>query len=150
MTGRRPFGQETALLRYDYDSEEDWNEEPDEEGAEDLGSGGELSGGDESDALSDDWMCDDDEVEFAEGHVAEDSPGPEDDPDVVVIGGEMEMAARKVADRERKSKAIKENPKKRKAGPFLPVVRGPAWEKEIGVVSEEGFKGMGMRFLNGE
>lgn len=51
--------------------------------------------------------------------------------------------------RDKKLKATQEALRKKRAGPFLPVIKGPAWETHIGVASEDGFKGMRIRFLNG-
>lgn len=146
---RTPFGRETALLRYDYDSEDEWEEEPDDPEAEDVGSEGELSAED-SDALSDDWMCDDDEVDYLPGHGEEDDIKMEvdGDSDVLIIESDS-MARKKVLDREKKAKAAKEAQRKKNAGPLLPLVLGPTWESNVGQTTKA-FKSMRIQFLNGQ
>lgn len=70
--GRNPFAQDSDLLNYDYNSEEEWAEDP--EDAEDLGEL--LSEGEEpSEVDSEDggWLAgDDEEIEMEEGYEAMD------------------------------------------------------------------------------
>lgn len=153
---RTPFGKDTALLRYDYDSEDEWEEEAEGDG-EDVDSSGERSDEDEDSdgegGLSDDWLCEDDEVEFEPGHNGDlDGVVPMDvDDDLIIIDSATEMARKKVLDRERKSKMGKEGAarKKKWVGPLLPVVLGPAWEVKIGKPELQGFAGKRIQFLNG-
>lgn len=148
---RTPFGMDTHLLRYDYDSEEEWEEDAEEEkDAEDVDSAGEASAEDDSDALSDDWMCDDDEVEFEAGHDGEEEMRMDLDDDILIMESETEVARRKILEREKKAKAAREGAKKKKlAGPMLPLVKGPEWECEIGAPSYLPFKAFRLQFLNG-
>lgn len=143
-----------ALLNYDVDSEEEWEEEVDDPDAEDVQSGGERSDdeGEESEALSDDWMCDDDEVEFEPGHDGEDEvmlPPPGEDDDLVIM--EDSSARRKIMQREKKAKAAREGQKKKKmVGLLLPTIKGLVWEETIGSTPYVGFSNMRIEMLNGE
>ncbi|KAK4058773.1 hypothetical protein OIO90_000219 [Microbotryomycetes sp. JL221] len=142
---RTPFERDEALLNYDVDSEEEW--EADDPDAEDLGSDGDKSDEDGSDALSDDWLCEDDEVEFEEGYTEEgdiaaaalNATGPVD---------ETADARKRIIDRERKSKAIKDGSKKKAAGPLVQVVKGPAYENRIGQCTYQPFSSMRVQLLN--
>lgn len=151
---RTPWDKDKALLNYDVDSDEEWDEDGEEEGdAEDIESAGGRSDdeGEESEALSDDWMCDDDEVEFIEGHNGEEDVMMGDgDSDIVVV--ETAEARKRIDDRERKSKAAKEAQKKKKAnGLMVPIVKGLDWANAVGASSElKVFKSMRIEFLNGE
>ncbi|KAK4703197.1 chromatin assembly factor 1 subunit A, partial [Phenoliferia sp. Uapishka_3] len=149
---RTPFGKDTALLRYDYDSEDEWEEDEAAEDAEDVNSNGERSDEDDSDAgLSDDWLCEDDEVEFEPGHEGDDVVPMDVDGegDCFIVESATEVARRKVADREKKSKSAKDGAKKRKlAGPLLPLVKGPYWEETIGQTVYPQFKSLRIQFLN--
>lgn len=150
VTPRTPFGLDTHLLRYDYDSEDEWEEEADDLNAEELGSGGELSAdeGGESEGLSDDWMCEDDEVEFEAGHSGSDEM-------IMAIDGDDDVlihseAKQRILDREAKAKAAKEGARKKKMmGPMLPTAIGPIWEEEIGQIVLPTFTSMRVQFLNG-
>ncbi|KAL8293085.1 hypothetical protein RQP46_000779 [Phenoliferia psychrophenolica] len=150
---RTPFGRDTALLRYDYDSEDEW-EEDDTPDADDVNSGCDMSeDGSDSDALSDDWLCDDDEVEFQPGHEGDDSaPIPMDvdgDGELFIMESATDVARRKVAEREKKSKSAKDGARKRKlAGPLLPLVKGPYWEQTIGETVYPQFESLKIQFLN--
>ncbi|ORY59442.1 hypothetical protein BCR35DRAFT_309318 [Leucosporidium creatinivorum] len=150
---RTPLQQDDALLNYAVDSEEEWEEEGEDPDAEDVGSGGEGSDdddGDDSEALSDDWMCDDDEIEFEPGHDGEDEmmlPPPGDD-DLIIVGDSA--ARRKVEEREKKRKAAREGAKKKQAvGPLIALVKGPVWEEKIGQTPYVGFSSMKIEMLNG-
>ncbi|KAK4053873.1 hypothetical protein OIV83_001529 [Microbotryomycetes sp. JL201] len=151
---RTPFDQDQALLNYDVDSEAEWEEEVEDADAEDLKSGGEDSDDDgaESEPLSDDWMCGDDEIEFEAGYTEEgDVSAVGLDADATKTGNEDETAAarQRVLDRERKSKAIKDGSKKKRlVGPLVPIVKGPSWEDKIGHVSYAPFSSMRVQLLN--
>lgn len=146
---RTPFGKDTHLLRYDYDSEEEWEEEEPDLNAENLDSGGELSVEEDSDALSDDWLCEDDEVDYEAGH-----EGGDEDMIMMDVDGDGDImiveARKKILDRENKSKAAKEAARKRKnAGPMMPLIQGPIWESSVGVTTSNHFSSMRIQFLNG-
>ncbi|KAI5476517.1 hypothetical protein MNV49_007696 [Pseudohyphozyma bogoriensis] len=146
---RTPFGKDTALLRYDYDSEEEWEDEEADPDAEDVESLGERSDEEDSDGgLSDDWMCDDDEVEFEPGHGEEDALPMDLDSDLIVVGGDLAAAKKKIEDREKKSKSLKDAKRKRLQGPILPLVKGPVWEKKVGEPRYDAFRPMKIQFLN--
>jgi chromatin assembly factor 1 subunit A len=150
---RTPFGIDKALLNYDIDSEEEWEEEVEDPDAEDVNSGGERSDEEDadSDALSDDWMCADDEIEFEPGHDGEDEMrmDVDGDSDIVIMDDSTE-ARKRIVDREKKSKAAKEGAKKKKlVGPLLPLIKGPMWEVEIGETVYAPFESMKTHFLNG-
>lgn len=146
---RTPFGLDTTLIQYDYDSEYEWEDEDPLNTAEDVNSGGERSEEEEEDGeLSDGWLCEDDEVNFIEGYAG-------DDAEIVpmeIDEGNSQMAAarRKINEREKKSKSGKEAQKKKKTvGTLLPVIKGPLWEGTIGSSHYGPFKSMRIQFLNG-
>ncbi|PRQ73813.1 hypothetical protein AAT19DRAFT_15380 [Rhodotorula toruloides] len=161
---RNPLGRETFHLNYDVDSEAEWEEEPDDPDAEDIGSDGgedDVDGeaGENSDA--DSWLAEDDEIEYEEGYDADGDmvmqaaenggrlPGEEDD-DVVVMSDPQAEKERKRKEREaKKRKAEKERRKKKGLdGPILPLVKGPVWQKDVETVAEPVFKSMRIHFLN--
>lgn len=155
---RTPFGRDSALLEYEYDSEIEWEEEDDPlHQADDVNSGGERS--DENDdedsdgELSDDWLCGDDEVAFAEGCTAETMEAKmnlnsDDEGDVEMRA--MEESRLRILERERKSKTGKDAQKKKKnTGALIPIVRGPMWEKRVGEIMLPAFNSMRIEFLNG-
>lgn len=128
------------MFTYDYDSEEEWEEEP--EGGEDVNSDDARSQNSDSDHDSevDDWMCDDDEVEFIEGY----------DGDAEEHQRDPEMAARNraLAKRERSNKDATARSKAPKA--LVPFSRGPVWESEYGKSLHSTFESMTICFINGE
>lgn len=99
---------------------------------------------------SDNWLAGDNEVvEFEDGHM--DDSDSDEEPDILFEGESVEDAKRRI--REQKAKAAREAQQSRGVGKVLgslvPVIKGPAWEKEIGVVTQNGFEPMRIRFLNG-
>ncbi|KAM0792386.1 hypothetical protein ACM66B_005066 [Microbotryomycetes sp. NB124-2] len=148
---RTPFDRDEALLNYDVDSEAEWEEEA--EDAEDLKSGGEDSDDDgaDSEALSDDWMCGDDEIEFEAGYTEEGdiaAVGLDADANMTGTADETAAARKRVLDREKKSKSMKDTSKKKRLVPIVPIVKGPAWEGKIGEVTYDGFSSMRVQLLN--
>ncbi|GAA6033097.1 hypothetical protein NBRC10512_001538 [Rhodotorula toruloides] len=156
---RNPLGRETFHLNYDVDSEAEWEEEPDDPDAEDIGSDGgedDVDGeaGENSDA--DSWLAEDDEIEYEEGYDADGDmvmqaaenggrlPGEEDD-DVVVMSDPQ-------AEKEREAKKRKAEKERRKRkgldGPILPLVKGLIWQEDVDTVAEPVFKSMRIHFLN--
>ncbi|KAM0753629.1 hypothetical protein T439DRAFT_159600 [Meredithblackwellia eburnea MCA 4105] len=144
---RTPFSKDTALLRYDYDSEEEWVDD-DEEDAEEVDSSGERSDDEGSDGgLSDDWMCDDDDVvEYEDGFGPEDELKMDDDGDDDCFIVPTEAAEKLRKEKERKVKAKEK--RKKPVGPLLPIVKGPYWEEEIGKPSFQPFESMRIQLLN--
>lgn len=146
---RKPFGKDTCLLNYEYDSEGDWEEE--EEEGEDLEEEEDEEGEAMSEVDSEDggWLVDDDEPVEGEG-----DESMELDDDIMFVGATGELAAVSEARRkkalEKKRSATKEGAKKRKlVGPLVPIVKGPLWEKELGQVESETLQPFRIQFLNG-
>lgn len=162
---RQPFGRETFHLNYDIDSEAEWEEEPDDPDAEDIGSDGgedDVDGeaGENSDA--DSWLAEDDEIEYEDGYDADGDMVmqaaengarlPAEDDDVVVVMHDPQAEKeRKRKEREaKKRKAEKERRKKKGLdGPILPLVKGPVWQDDVETVTEPAFKTMRIHLLNG-
>ncbi|GAA5859252.1 hypothetical protein JCM1840_003819 [Sporobolomyces johnsonii] len=160
---RTPFDRDGGLLKYDYDSEAEWEDEPDDDDAENVESGGEMSDEADSDAASeaDSWLAEDDEIEYEEGYDAEGDvvmmsaeeggrrAKEEGDDDVIVVESAKDQEKeRRRKDKERKKKAEERAKKKKMAGPLLPLIKGPAWEDRDGKSSEPVFKAMKIQFLN--
>lgn len=158
---RTPFGKETALLNYDYDSEADWEEEP--EDGEDAASNGEEEE-EEEDAGEvsevDSWLAGDDEIEYEAGYdsdddvVMMDAEGkkiePDDDDDVVIVEDEAEKKKREREKKKKAQQAKERLEKKKKQAPLPPVIKGLAWEdEETGESPELVFRGMKTMLLNG-
>ncbi|KAI7951240.1 hypothetical protein MJO28_006924 [Puccinia striiformis f. sp. tritici] len=148
VSGRNPFGRETCLLDYDYDSEADWNEEDvegedleqqsdggqDEEGGEgmssDLGDSGDEDG----------WLVgDDDEIE-----VVDDSENHAHNRALDVNTDQL--------DHHQLGKQNKINikgPTRRKiVGPLIPLVKGPIWEDSLGILSNPIFESFRIQMIN--
>ncbi|BGP22820.1 chromatin assembly factor 1 subunit A [Rhodotorula toruloides] len=161
---RNPLGRETFHLNYDVDSEAEWEEEPDDPDAEDIGSDGgeeDVDGeaGENSDA--DSWLAEDDEIEYEDGYDADgdmvmqaaETGGPlpgEDHDDVLIMSDPQAEKERKRKEREaKKRKAEKERRKKKGLdGPILPLVKGPVWQDEVETVAEPVFKSLRIHLLN--
>ena len=118
-----------------------------------MGSGGDESADedDASDMDSDNWLAGDNEVvEFEDGHM--DDSDSDEEPDILFDGESVDDAKRRI--REQRMKASREAQQSRGVGKVLgslvPVIKGPAWEKKIGLVSQIGFEPMRIRFLNGQ
>lgn len=167
VTPRTPFGRDGALLNYDHDSEAEWEEEPDDPDAENVGSEGELSNDELEDGATseaDSWLADDDEIEYEAGYDAEGdivmmsadgrTPLEDDDDDCVIVEGEKEKRERLKREKDKKKRLEEKQKKRRAAGPLLPLIKGPIWEvqerKAEVVLKEPAFKSMKIRFLNGE
>ncbi|EGG09819.1 uncharacterized protein MELLADRAFT_77071 [Melampsora larici-populina 98AG31] len=140
---RKPFGRDSCLLDYDYDSEADWVEDDlegeDLEGS-DLGKNGEESdlengGLDESD--EDGWLVGDDEVEL----------------DYTELENQVMEGIEEIGKSKSKSTATATATngavKRRKiVGPLVPVVKGPMWEKRLGEVDVPMFEPFRIQFIN--
>lgn len=154
-------------MNYDHDSEAEWEEEPDDPDAENVGSEGELSNDELEDGATseaDSWLAEDDEIEYEAGYDAEGdivmmsadgrTPLEDDDDDCVIVEGEKEKKERLKREKEKKKRLEEKQKKRRAAGPLLPLIKGPIWEvqerKEEVVLKEPAFKSMKIRFLNGE
>ncbi|GAA5894231.1 hypothetical protein JCM8208_002383 [Rhodotorula glutinis] len=162
---RTPLARETALLNYAVDSDDEWEEEPDDPDAEDVGSdggarsdeeGGAAGTGAESEA--DSWLAEDDEIEYEVGYDADgdiamlDAEGRgigDDDDDIIVVESEKERRRR---ERDAKKKKVERERKKKereaKRGPMLPVAKGLCWQHDIGAVEDVVFEPMRIQFLN--
>ncbi|GAA5878410.1 hypothetical protein JCM16303_002764 [Sporobolomyces ruberrimus] len=165
VTPRTPFEQDRAVLNYEIDSEGEWEEEPEDLDAENVGSDGEGSNDEDVDdnvSEADSWLADDDEIEYEPGYEADgdivmmdaDSKriGPrandDDDDDIIVVEGEKEKKERVRKEKERKKKQEEKQRKRKAAGPLLPFIKGPVWEDEKGVSNEPAFNSFKIRFLN--
>lgn len=136
VNGRAPFGRETCLLDYDYDSEGDWVEDDGEDG-EDL-AGSEHGGEDEeeatgSDSDEDGWLVGDDEEIEQEGQ--------EESERMMVDDAQVTTKT---------TKKIKSQARRRILGPLIPVVKGPLWESKLGVVEVAMFEPFRIQFINGQ
>jgi hypothetical protein len=168
VTPRTPFCRDGAVLNYEHDSEGEWEEEPDDAEAENVGSDAEMSADEnEGDASEvDSWLAEDDEILYESGYEEDgdivmmdadasrrphrDLGDDDDDDDIIVVEGEQEKKERLKREKEKKRR-IEEKQKKKKAnGPLLALVKGPVWEDQDGVSKEPAFKGMKIRFLNGQ
>lgn len=140
------------MLNYDVDSEEEW--EDDVEG-EDVASGGEKSDDDDdedgadSDAMSDNWLCDDNVVEYEPGFDGEDEikMDLDGDADLMIVDPNSRQ---KILDRERKNKEIKASKEKKQVSLLIPLVKGPFFEDKFGDVVYQPFSKMRVQFINGE
>lgn len=172
---RTPFGQDTALFDYSYDSGDDW-EEP-EEGGEDLDSlsgdsprkpsaakveGGEASmwdtddedgdfeSGSDSDSDRGSFFVDsDDEAEGggagAKGQTSPFKASGNDDDIRVVEDGGRPVTKKK----KRKDKEKLGGRKKKDLNVLVPTALGPFFEEQLGVCAWDGFDSYQIRFLNG-
>lgn len=127
VSGRNPFGRDTSLLDYDYDSEAEWDEDP--EDAEDIKDDSGEEEMSESDDDLDGWLAGDDEVEFEAGYEGElslaDMMDDSNDPFAIMGQGKSEDAKKKG------KKSGKPTIKKKKiTGPLIPIIRGPYWQDE--------------------
>lgn len=143
----KPFGKDTCLLNYEYDSEGDW-EEDDAEG-EDLNDEEEEEEGEamsEADSEEDGWLVADDDVEMA------DATSDAEPDDIVFMGATGELAdqqqKRKRALQEQKKKAVAAK-KRRIVGPLIPIIKGPLWEERLGQVESQTMEPFRIQFLNG-
>jgi chromatin assembly factor 1 subunit A len=137
---RQPFGKDNSVLSYEYDSEAEWDEDPDE--GEDLSA---EDGPQSDEALSEDeddgFFCDDDEIEMMEGYEAELDHAELRD------GAEHEQSMRAMA---KKNTTLQDVAKRRKlVGQLVPVQIGPVWEEELGHTNNL-FEPFRIEFLNGD
>jgi chromatin assembly factor 1 subunit A len=125
VSGRNPFSRDIDLLDYEYDSEAEWDEDPeDAEDIKDDSGDEEMLSGDSEDDL-DGWLAGDDEVEFEAGYDGEMLPLDDaNDP----------FAAPQVPGDEGKRKAKKTGKpavrRKKNTGPLVTIIKGPYWEDE--------------------
>lgn len=144
VSGRNPFGRDTCLLDYEYDSEADWNEEDGEgEDLEQQSDGGNEEGGEGmsselGDSDSDGWLVGDDE-------------------DIEMVDdGENEQSNRTLDAQLEDHQLAKQNKKitgltRRKIiAPLIPVVKGPIWEDTLGLVSASMFECFRIQMINGK
>ncbi|KNZ61347.1 hypothetical protein VP01_1415g2 [Puccinia sorghi] len=142
VSGRNPFGRDTCLLDYEYDSEADWNEEDGEgEDLEQQSDGGNEEGGEGmsselGDSDSDGWLVGDDE-------------------DIEMVDdGENEQSNRTLDAQLEDHQLAKQNKKitgltRRKIiAPLIPVVKGPIWEDTLGLVSASMFECFRIQMIN--
>lgn len=127
VNGRNPFGRDTSLLDYEYDSEAEWDEDP--EDAEDIKEDSGEEEMSESDDDLDGWLAGDDEVEFEAGYDGElslaDMMDDPNDPFAMMGLAKSEDTKKKA------NKSGKPHVKKKKiTGPLIPIIRGPYWQDE--------------------
>lgn len=169
VTPRTPFGTDRAVLNYDMDSEGEWEDEPDDANAENIGSDGERSNEDEDDddeggvgSDVDSWLACDDEIEYESGY---DEDGDivmmdgerhhqqkkeDDDDDVIIVESERDKHERLKRERKKHDDKLK---KRKAAGPLLPLIKGPVWQDlggGGGGAKDGVFKSFKIQFLNGE
>ncbi|MBW0516506.1 hypothetical protein O181_056221 [Austropuccinia psidii MF-1] len=139
VSGRTPFGKDTCLLDYDYDSEVEWNEEDGE--GEDLGGSDDLGGedgmsseGGESD--EDGWLVgDDDEIEMIDDDENQTNHLVDGQLDGVEL---IKTSSKKIS-----------GPGRRKiVGPLIPIVKGPMWEETLGQVPTGMLEPFRIQFIN--
>lgn len=139
---RKPFAKDTCLFDYDYDSEDEWDEEEAGDGEDVNSDDARSQGSDEADSQDelDDWMCEDNEIEYEEGFEAD---GSEIQKDPTIAARD-----RAIAKKERSAKDSLARSKAPKA--LVPVSRGPVWEPQYGHQLHSAFESMSICFLNGE
>ncbi|KAG0152271.1 hypothetical protein CROQUDRAFT_71115 [Cronartium quercuum f. sp. fusiforme G11] len=139
VTGRTPFARDTCLLNYEYDSEAEWEEEDDMEG-EDLAAS-DVAGEESTSELAEEsdeegWLAgDDDEIEMVddgENHFTNRTLDAQNDDQLLT----------------KQTKKIKGQVPRRIVGPFIPVVKGPMWERKLGVVEVPMFEPFRIQFIN--
>lgn len=154
---RKPLGQDTAVLDYAYDSEEDWEDEPEEGGGGEEVDADAMSVDSDDESDTDSWLAADDEIEAATGFSG--SPPPlDDDPFLVPIKSapassqSSSSASKPFLTKKRKAatSARDDGQKKRKVVPLVPWIKGPHWEDASGKSSTQAFKAHRIRLLNGE
>lgn len=127
VSARRPFAQDTNVLDYEYDSEAEWEEDP--EDVEDVGDDGGSAAGDdvstENEYEVDDWLADDDEqIEMAEGYEGASSLLNPDDMDTNDTNSPFASAINAA------KKTVKSAVRKKKVAPLLAIIKGPYWADE--------------------
>ncbi|CAH7678453.1 hypothetical protein PPACK8108_LOCUS12981 [Phakopsora pachyrhizi] len=140
VSGRNPYGKDTCLFNYDYDSEADWAEEDGE--GEDLGASDD--GPDDGESLlseadsEDGWLVgDDDEIEVMEGDLDDANTAHSNEPELE--GGEV---------RNKHLKKISGHSRRKITGPLIPVIKGPCWEKSLGEPGLSNFESLRIQFIN--
>ena len=144
---RRPFARDDIAIDYVYDSGEEWGEE-EEGGGDDIlkDSDDERDDEEESDDL-DGWLVDGDDGEAAtpvdEREGLEEFPFPP-----LPEGGKHKRKVEKEKEKETDTEC---KTKKRKAVvPFVPFIKGPCWEAEIGDCEYEPLNNYRIQLFNGE
>ncbi|KAJ7063141.1 chromatin assembly factor 1 subunit A-domain-containing protein [Mycena amicta] len=114
---RSALKRDVAMFDYDYDSGEEWEAEPSNEGDDivDDGEDEELDG-DDPDSDADSWLVDDDDDE-PQSRAASRGPSP---------------ALQAPAKRKAETQDSKLSKKRKLVVPLVPFARGPCWEETIG------------------
>jgi chromatin assembly factor 1 subunit A len=143
VTGRNPFGKDTCLLDYEYDSEADWNEEDGE--GEDLEQGSDGGNDEGGDGMSSEL-----------GESDEDGWLVGDDDDIEMVDDGENHASNRALDFQvdehqlvgKQNKKISGPTRRKIVGPLIPVVKGPIWEDTLGVVSTSIFGCFQIQMIN--
>ncbi|EFP75976.2 uncharacterized protein PGTG_01307 [Puccinia graminis f. sp. tritici CRL 75-36-700-3] len=143
VSGRNPFGKDTCLLDYEYDSEADWNEEDGE--GEDLEQGSDGGNDEGGDGMSSEL-----------GESDEDGWLVGDDDDIEMVDDGENHASNRALDFQvdenqlpgKQNKKISGPTRRKIVGPLIPVVKGPIWEGTLGVVSTSIFGCFQIQMIN--
>ena len=137
---RRPFGKDVVEFDYNYDSGEDWEEEPMGDADDVLQDDGEDGDSEEADSDLDSWLVDDDEEPETYEAVRDASPPG--------FPGFSDMPPpplkRKAVEPDKKVK------KRKVVVPLIPFSKGPCWETRIGECEYEPFSLYRIQLFNGE
>ena len=137
---RRPFGKDVVEFDYNYDSGEDWEEEPMGDVDDVLQDDGEDVDSEEADSDLDSWLVDDDEEPEIYQTVRDASPpGFPDFSDMP-----PPPPKRKTVEPDKKVK------KRKVVVPLIPFSKGPCWETRIGECEYEPFNSYRIQLFNGE
>ena len=137
---RRPFSKDVVEFDYNYDSGEDWEEEPMADADDVLQDDGEDGDTDEADSDLDSWLVDDDDDPETYQAVRDVSPPVLPDfPDMP-----PPPLKRKAVEPDKKVK------KRKVVVPLVPFSKGPCWETRIGMCEYEPFNSYRIQLFNGE
>ena len=137
---RRPFGKDVVEFDYNYDSGEDWEEEPIGDVDDVLQDDGEDGDSEEADSDLDDWLVDDDEE--PETYQTVQGASPLGFPDFSDMP--PPPPKRKAVEPDKKVK------KRKVVVPLVPFSKGPCWERRIGEYEYEPFNSYRIQLFNGE
>jgi len=137
---RRPFGKDVVEFDYNYDSGEDWEEEPMGDVDDVLQDDGEDGDSEEADSDLDSWLVDDDEE--PETYQAVRDASPPGFPDFSDMP--PPPLKRKAVEPDKKVK------KRKVVVPLIPFSKGPYWETRIGECEYEPFNSYRIQLFNGK
>jgi len=135
---RRPLARDMLVFDYNYDSGEEWEEEPQGENVDEEDEDEEDV--DDADSDADSWLVDDDEEVDVPSLGDLDSLDP---PDIWDLP--MPLPKRKADDGEKREKGMK---KRKIVVPLVPFAKGPCYEERIGECSYEAFQSYRIQLFN--